>query len=60
MSAEWNNFSEDRKDSFRKETEEEKKRYEIQMKEYKAKKAAEPAPVAEPVVKAKKGKAAPK
>ena len=48
MSAEWNELAADKKQPFLDETEEQKKRYEAEMKVYKAKKAAEPQPKPEP------------
>lgn len=42
MSDEWNGLSAEKKAPFLEETEEQKKRYEAEMKVYKAKKAAEP------------------
>jgi len=48
MSDEWNQLSAEKKQPFLDETEEQKKRYEAEMKIYKAKKAAEPQPKPEP------------
>ena len=42
MSSEWNELPTDKKQPFLDETEGQKKRYEAEMKIYKAKKAAEP------------------
>ena len=57
MSAEWNSLTPEKKVPFLDETEEQKKRYEAEMKVYKAQKALEPQP--KPEVK-KPSKSAPK
>lgn len=49
MTLEWNSLSEEAKHPFRAETEVQKKRYEVEMRAYKEKKAAEAA-LAPPIV----------
>lgn len=57
MTEEWNGMEEEKKGPFRKQTEEQKKRYEAEMKEYRAKKASELVVPAETAKPAKKQKA---